>query len=242
MKRRLKSFLLRVFYTLPPAVQCRVFSLRSSGKPALGAGCFIHRSVQILGKSQVAIGANSVISQDSWLNVNHRERPGHAISIGNHCFIGRRNVFSSGANITFGDYVLTANDCHFLGSTHLVSDPMRPVITTGTSATAVITVGTNTFIGAGARILGHVQVGHGCVIGAGALVTRNVPPFSQAHGSPSVIVKRYSFPRQCWVRAEEFSVEDEAALPDSEDYRKRLAEHGPIRMPHLAAGNDMGSL
>ena len=242
MKRYFKSFLLRVFYALPPKAQCWVFSMRSSGKPTLGAGCFIHRSVQILGKAQVAVGANSVIGQDSWLNVNHREITGRAIDIGSHCFIGRRNVFSSGANITFGDYVLTASDCHFFGSTHLVSDPMRPVMTTGTSATAVITVGTNTFIGADARILGHVQVGHGCVIGAGALVTHDVPPFSQAHGSPAVVVKRYSFPRQCWVRTEEFSLEDEAALPAAEDYRQRLAEYVPIRMPHIAAGSDMGNL
>lgn len=38
------------------------------------------------------------------------------------------------------------------------------------------TIGDDVFIGAGAKILGEVSIGHGAVIGANAVVTRNVPP------------------------------------------------------------------
>jgi acetyltransferase-like isoleucine patch superfamily enzyme len=194
----------------------------------------------MLGRRHVRIGANSALSQDCWLNVNHRHGDQVAIEIGSQCFIGRRNFFSSGRSIRLADYVLTANDCQFLGSTHIVDDPMRPVITTGTSEHDVIEVGVNAFIGAGVRVVGSVRIGHGCVIGAGSLVTRDLLPFSKAHGSPATVRKRYSVPRGRWVPVAEFTAEDEAALPDEPSYLSTLRAAGPIRMPYIACGNDMG--
>jgi len=38
------------------------------------------------------------------------------------------------------------------------------------------TIGDEVFIGAGAKVLGNVSIGHGAVVGANAVVTRNVPP------------------------------------------------------------------
>jgi len=236
----LRAFLRRCLRAAPPRLQCLVASLRARGRVERGRGAFIHRSVQILGKNAVAVGSNTVLSQDCWLNVNRRTAGTKAIVIGGNCFIGRRNFFSSGRLIRLQDYVLTANDCHFLGSSHIASDPMRPIITTGTTADDCIVVGANTFIGAGARIVGHVTIGHGCVVGAGATVTRDVPPFSQVVGSPASVRRRYSVARQAWVPASEFTHEEEAALPAEAEYVSRLAGHGPISMPYLAAGSDLG--
>jgi acetyltransferase-like isoleucine patch superfamily enzyme len=237
LKRLLRAFV----DAAPPVWRGRLESWRSQHRLSLGSGTFVHPTVQILGRANVAIGRNSVVSEHSWLNVNHRHRLGRAIEIGDHCFIGRRNVFSSGASISLGDHVLTANDCHFLGSTHITSDPTRPVLTTGTSATDVISIGANTFIGAGVRIVGSVTIGDGCVVGAGALVTRDIPPFSQAVGSPAVVRKRYSFLRKSWVSTDEFDSLDAAAQPSHSDYLRQLAAHGPTRMPLMASGSDMGN-
>ena len=226
---------------LPPRLQCRWISLRSGARAALGARTFVHRSVQFLGGKSVAIGANCVVSQDCWFNVNHRDTGALAITIGDNCFIGRRNFFSSGSSIRVGDFVLTANDCHFLGSTHVATDPMVPIITSGTTKDAVIIIGANTFVGAGARIVGNVRVGHGCVIGAGSTVTKDVPPFSQVSGSPATLRRRYSPLRQEWILATSFTAEDESSIPDETVYIARLAQHGPIAMPYMAAGGDMGN-
>lgn len=235
----LRAFLDR----LPPRLQARITAWRSRGdRPTLGPSAYVHPSVQMLGKACVRLGANSVLSQDCWLNVNHRRSGEPAIDIGNHCFIGRRNFFSSGRRIVLGHYVLTANDCHFLGSSHVVDDPFIPCLSTGTTDSDVISVGDNTFIGAGARILGHVSIGHGCVIGANALVTRDVPPFSQVAGFPATVRRRFSLPRQAWVDIADFTAEDELALPDATTYRARLAQHPAPRMPYLAAGGDMGEV
>lgn len=241
MTSRLRALARALVLHLPPKLQCRFATFRSSGRLRIGTGSFVHQSVQLLGMSSIRIGSNSVLSEGNWLNVNQRHEDPPAIDIGDHCFIGRRNFFSSGRKIAFGHYVLTANDCHFLGSSHVVSDPLQPCISTGTTDTNEIVVGHNTFFGAGARVLGNVHIGHGCVVGACALVTRDVPPFSQVAGFPAVIRRRYSFPRQAWVSLADFTSEDEAALPGADAYLAQLRMCPAPRMPYLAAGADMGN-
>lgn len=93
MKMRLYSMLLYLVERLPPRVMCFFVSLRRQGLITKGKRSYIHPSVQILGLANVNVGSNSVISQDTWLNVNHRNESKIAIHIGNNCFIGRRNFF-----------------------------------------------------------------------------------------------------------------------------------------------------
>lgn len=225
----------------PPRLQARLAAWRSHGRATLGSGAYLHRSVQVLGLQQLSIGENSVVSQETWFNINHRDQAVPAIRIGRHCFIGRRNVFSSGVEIDVRDYVLTANDCFFLGSSHVIDNPLQPIMTSGTTRSATIVVGVNSFIGAGARVIGDVRIGHGCVVGAASVLTRDLPPFSLAHGTPARVVKRFSFPRMQWVPAAQFSVEDEAALLAEDAYLAALDAHAAPRMPYLAAGADMGN-
>lgn len=241
MNTSLRLLFRAILKRLPPRLQAYVDAMRMShGRLSLGRGVYIHHSVQILGRAAVQIGENSVLSQDCWLNVNHLQSSAANIIIGMHSFIGRRNFFSSGRLIQIGHYVLTANDCHFLGSSHIVNDPLQPCISTGTTNSDIISVGHNTFFGAGARVLGHVNIGHGCVVGACALVTRDVPPFSQVAGFPATVRRRYSFPRRAWVDVDAFTREDEAAIPSADAYLATLRTHGAPRMPYLAAGSDMG--
>lgn len=49
---------------------------------------------------------------------------------------------------------------------------------------AAARIGNNVLIGAGAKIIGPVEIGDNCVVGANAVVTRNMPPGSTALGSP----------------------------------------------------------
>ena len=51
------------------------------------------------------------------------------------------------------------------------------------------TIGENTFIGTGARILGPVKIGKDCFIGANAVVTKDIPDNSLAVGVPAKIIK-----------------------------------------------------
>jgi len=46
-------------------------------------------------------------------------------------------------------------------------------------------IGRDVWIGANAVILGGVTIGDGCVVGAGAVVTKNIPPYNVAKGIPA---------------------------------------------------------
>ena len=63
------------------------------------------------------------------------------------------------------------------------------MIDQGFSKTRPITIGDDVWIGSRVIILGGVNVGNGAVIGAGSVVTHDVPPYSVVGGNPARIIK-----------------------------------------------------
>lgn len=60
----------------------------------------------------------------------------------------------------------------------------------GTSHNPILPViGDNVYLGAGVKVLGAVNIGEGSVIGANAVVTRDIPPRSLSVGVPAKIIK-----------------------------------------------------
>ena len=52
-----------------------------------------------------------------------------------------------------------------------------------------ISIGQDCWIGSGAKILAGVTIGNGAVIGANSVVTKDIPPFAIAVGSPARVIK-----------------------------------------------------
>lgn len=59
-------------------------------------------------------------------------------------------------------------------------------------------IGECCFIGAGTKIMAGVHIGEHSVIGANAVVTHDIPPYSVAAGVPAKVIKKYNFERQKW--------------------------------------------
>ena len=53
-------------------------------------------------------------------------------------------------------------------------------------------------IGANAVIVAGVHIGKRCQIGAGSVVTKNIPDYSVAVGNPAKIIKQYNFQKRVW--------------------------------------------
>lgn len=87
---------------------------------------------------------------------------------------------------------------------------MRSVTLGGTSRQRVKrhpTLGNHVVVGAGAKILGNISVGHNCKIGAGSVVVKDIPSHSTVVGNPAHIIKQDGHS----VADEEL---DSALLPD----------------------------
>ena len=239
----LKKFVNYLFNGLPLLFCFGGKSLSFAGRMSFCRGSYIDHSVHILGKDNIRLGKNVCVSEGCWFNVNHRINDKVSIEIGNNCFIGKHNFFTSGDLISIGDYTLTTIGCKFIGSSHNVEDPEVPYLLTGTTNDDQIQIGVNCFLGASVIVLGNVKIGHGSVIGAGSLVLHDVPPFSLAVGNPAKVQKRYSFVQKKWLPVSEITEEDENAMPNEKEYLALLKTRYPkVKMPWIAAGTSMGDL
>ena len=201
---------------------------------------YIASDVLLIGVSRIRIGSNVAIGSGSWLNVNDRNSQMDGLVIGDNCFIGKRNFFSVGRSIILRDYCLTALNCAFIGSSHRYHDPMSAYMTTGVTLDADIYVGANCFFGYGSQVIGNVRIGHGCVIGAAALVRSDIPPFSLAVGNPAKVIKRFDFSAKQWVSWPADSITEG---PSEEAYIEHLRwQHGFVTQPISVAASSFGNI
>ena len=65
-----------------------------------------------------------------------------------------------------------------------------PMMEQGSTEPAPVVIGDDVWIGRRAIIMPGVRIGNGCVIGAGAVVTKDVPPYCVVGGVPAKIIKK----------------------------------------------------
>ncbi len=179
--------------------------------------CHISISAKIIGWANCSFGSNAVIGARTWINVSIRRRGEHRVVIGDNTFIGQDNFITTGDSVRFGPYCLTGAHCSFVGASHIIDDPLRPYATTGVTAANCIDIGANCFFGTGAMVLGNVTIGHGSIIGARAVVRKDVPPFSMVVGDPARIVKHYDFTNKRWAKGER-PHEHTDEIPSEDEY------------------------
>ncbi len=107
--------------------------------------------------------------------------------IGNHVWIGPQAYFDA-RNLILEDYVGWGPGAKVLGSAHTGVPIERPIIETDLEIRPV-RVEAWADIGTGAILLPGVTVGKGSIVGAGAVVTRDVPAFSICAGVPARFVR-----------------------------------------------------
>lgn len=101
------------------------------------------------------------------------------VEIGRHVFLGQ-HVSVQGINHGYEDVTTDPN---------LQPLQKRPVA-----------VGDYTHLGTNSTVVAGVRIGERCQIGAGSVVTHDIPPYSVAVGNPARVIKRYDPERRAWVR------------------------------------------
>lgn len=112
---------------------------------------------------------------------------GGKIKIGKNCSINSFCHFSGNGNISIEDNVLIAAQCVLVSANHNFESIEQPLCFQGETR-APIVIEDNCWLGAGVKVLAGVTIGHDSVIGAGAVVNKDIPPFSVAVGVPAKVL------------------------------------------------------
>lgn len=96
-------------------------------------------------------------------------------------------IDASSGSITIGNNVLIGPNCVLRAANHVFTDTTKPIKAQGYSG-GPITIGDDCWLGSNVVVLKNVTIGKGSIIGAGAVVNRDIPPFSIAVGVPARVV------------------------------------------------------
>ena len=108
------------------------------------------------------------------------------VSIGDNCFINRDCKFIDYGGVFLGNNVGVSMGVIFITNDH----PANPLtLDKWVDIPVPIYVEDDVWIGAGATILGPVRIGKGAIIGAGSVVTKDVPAGMVVAGNPAKIIE-----------------------------------------------------
>lgn len=146
-------------------------------------------------RAKVQIGNNCIIQCELFVFAH-----GGHIVIGKDCFVGPNSRIWSGSSVTIGDRVLISHDVNiFDNDTHPFDPKARHQhflsIRNGghpsdiTLGDQPVRIQNDAWIGAKAIILKGVTIGEGAVVAAGAVVTKDVAPYTVVAGNPARAIR-----------------------------------------------------
>ena len=172
---------------------------------AFGRGSAICFPITALyGERYIRLGAQTILGPHVTLSAGvsptHELDRETVVSIGDRCLIGRGSGIVAHESIEIGDDVFTGHYVYITDANHGYEDPAEP-IGRQFAAPRPVSIGAGSWIGHGSIVLPGARIGAHVVVGAGAVVTGEIPDYSVAVGSPARVVRRYEADRG-WFRVD----------------------------------------
>jgi acetyltransferase-like isoleucine patch superfamily enzyme len=136
-----------------------------------------HKRHQVALRGKLKTGQNVVIGPKATLLPPEFAHFGDNVAIASD--------FHLETNLETGSDILISSKVSFVGNDHGFDNPESTVFWQGRNPSATVVLEGDNLIGFGVIVLGNVRIGKGCVVGAGAVVTTDLPPYTVCVGTPA---------------------------------------------------------
>ena len=147
----------------------------------------------MFGERYIELGSGTIIGPYATLSAG--VSPAHelgdvaVVSIGDRCLIGQGTGIVGHERIEIGDDVFTGHDVYITDANHGYEDPTLP-IGQQFAPPRPVRIGAGSWLGHAAIVLPGVTIGAHVVVGAGSVVTSDLPNYSVAVGNPARVVRQ----------------------------------------------------
>lgn len=151
-------------------------------KPLIEAGVELAHMAEF-----IRLGDRIVLEHGVKLTVSQLCRHDDALVIGDDSFIGRFTQITARERVRIGRNVMIAPFCYLTEANHGLE--MGVPMQHQTSTSKPIVIEDDVWLGNGCTVLPGVTIGTGAVVGANSVVSRDIPPYAVAVGSPARVIR-----------------------------------------------------
>ncbi len=126
------------------------------------------------------------VGENVWMEPPLTVARGKTVTIGNNCYFNANLILVDDYKITIGNGVLVAPNVTIATTGHPVHPALRP---NGEMYSFPVVIEDNVWIGCNVAIMPGVTIGENSVVGAGSVVTKDVPPNVVAVGNPCRVLR-----------------------------------------------------
>ncbi|GAB1540411.1 hypothetical protein NUACC21_30800 [Scytonema sp. NUACC21] len=165
---------------------------KPGNKISLGDGVWLHDNVRLTGdgiNGKILIFDAAILDRGTDIKAHDNGW----VEIGRRTYVGPYCTFAGPGHIKIGEDCTIASHTGIYANNHNFADLTKPMNSQGVTSQG-IEIEDDCWLGTGVKVLDGVRIGRGSVIGAGAVVTKDIPPYSIAVGVPATIVSQ----RKSW--------------------------------------------
>ena len=170
---------------------------------AIGKGCIVQSRMRCWNPKDIFLGERVFIGADAWIDCFAEYFGGQKFSprleIGDDTMVGYHSHIMVVGHMKIGKNVLIADKVYISDNLHCYEDVSKPIISQPVIFKKAVSIGDGSWIGENVSIIG-ASIGKQCVIGSNSVVTKDIPDYSIAVGSPAKVIKKYDFKTKSWLK------------------------------------------
>jgi acetyltransferase-like isoleucine patch superfamily enzyme len=159
---------------------------KAGNKISLGDKVWLHDNVRLTGDGMNArISIEEEVMLDRGIDIKAHDNGW--VEIGKRTYVGPYCCFAGPGHIKIGEECMIASHTGIYANNHNFADLTRPMNSQGVTSKGIV-IENDCWLGTGVKVLDGVRIGRGSIIGAGAVVTKDIPPYSIAVGVPAKVI------------------------------------------------------